>query len=85
MIEAFERHRRGPTPLSDAESTPRVLAAFVAEHARNAGTSLYYLRFSADEGPVFRVDTPRRTTVTQVIATPDRWLLEGVPTFVSRS
>ena len=84
-IEALERHRRGPAPLPTAESTPRVLAAFVAEHARNAGTSLYYLHFSAEEGPISQVDTPRRTTVPQVAATPDSWLVEGVPTFVGRS
>jgi hypothetical protein len=84
-IEALERHRRGPAPLTTAESTPRVLAAFVAEHARNAGTSLYYLHFSAGEESISPMDTPRRTTVTQVAATPDRWLAEGVPTFLSRS
>jgi hypothetical protein len=80
-IEALERHRRGPAPLPTAESTPRVLAAFVAEHARNGGTSLYYLHFSAEEGPI----SQSRTMVTQVAATPDRWLAEGAPTFVSRS
>jgi hypothetical protein len=84
MIEAFERHRRGLAPLADSESTPRVLAAFIAEHARNAGTSLYYLHFSAEGEPISQVDTPRRTTVTQVVATPDSWLAEGMPTLVAR-
>jgi hypothetical protein len=85
MIEAFERHRRGLVPLLDAESTPRVLAAFVAEHARNAGTSLYYLRFSAEEGSIPQVAATRRTTVPQVAATPGSWLVEETPIFVSRS
>jgi hypothetical protein len=62
-----------------------VLAAFVAEHARNAGTSLYYLHFSAEDGSISQMDTPRRTTVAQVAAAPDRWLAEETPTFVSRS
>jgi hypothetical protein len=84
-IEALERHRRGPAPRPTAESTPRVLAAFVAEHARNAGTSLYYLHFSAEDGSISQMDTPRRTTVAQVAAAPDRWLAEEAPTFVSRS
>jgi hypothetical protein len=61
-----------------------VLAAFVAEHARNAGTSLYYLHFSAQEGSIPQLDTPRRTSVTQVVATPDSWLAEGMPTLVAR-
>jgi hypothetical protein len=84
-IEALERHRRGPPPFPAVDSMPRAVAAFVAEHARNAGTSLYYLHFSAEEESIFQMDTPRRTTVTQVAATPDRWLAEGVPTFLSRS
>jgi hypothetical protein len=84
MIGAFERHRRGPAPPSDSESMPRVLAGFIAEHARNAGASLYYLHFSPEGGPIPRVDTPRRTTVTQVLATRDSWLVEGAPTFVGR-
>ena len=83
-IEALERHRRRPASLPTTESTPRVLAAFVAEHARNAGTSLYYLHFSAEEGAISQVDTPRRTTVTQVVATPDSWLVEAAPVLVSR-
>jgi hypothetical protein len=85
MIVAFERHRRGPVPSSDSESTPRVLAAFIAEHARNAGTSLYYLHFSAKGEPLSQMLTAERTTVTHVIAAPENWLVERAPTFVSRS
>jgi hypothetical protein len=84
-IQALERHRRGPAPLPTAEGTQRALAAFVAEHARNAGTSLYYLHFSAEQEPLSQVGPPRRTTVTRVAATPESWLIEGAPTFVSRS
>jgi hypothetical protein len=84
-IEALERHRRGPAPLPTAENTQRAVAAFVAEHARNAGTSLYYLHFSAEEEPLSQVGTARRITVPQVVAASDSWLIEGTPTFVSRS
>jgi hypothetical protein len=84
-IEALERHRRGPAPVPAGESAPRAVAAFVAEHARNAGTSLYYLHFSAEEESLSQVATPRRTTVAQVVAAPDSWLVEGTPIFVSRS
>ncbi len=83
-IGALERHRRGLLPLPTAQSAQRAVAAFVAEHARNAGTSLYYLHFSAEEEPLSQVSTARRTTVTQVAATPDSWLIEGSPIFVSR-
>jgi hypothetical protein len=84
-IEALERHRRGLAPASTTESLQRAVAAFVAEHARNAGTSLYYLHFSAEEEPLSQVGTARRITVPQVVAAPDSWVSEGTPTFVSRS
>jgi hypothetical protein len=84
-IEALERHRRGPPPFPTVDSIPRAVAAFVAEHARNAGTSLYYLHFSAEEEPLSQVGPARRITVPQVVAAPDSWLSEGTPTFVSRS
>ena len=84
-IEALERHRRGLVLPSTAESLQHAVAAFVAEHARNAGTSLYFLHFSAEEEPLSQLGTPRRTTVPQVVATPDNWLTEETPTFVSRT
>ena len=84
-IEALERHRRVLAPPATAESSQRAVAAFVAEHARNAGTSLYYLHFSAEEEPLSQVGPPRRTTVPQVAATPGSWLVEEAPIFVSRS
>jgi hypothetical protein len=85
MIGALERHRRGQNVLPAAESTPGALAGFVGEHARNAGTSLYYLQFSAEGGPIPAMPTLRCTTVPQVVATPDSWLVEGTPILVSRS
>ena len=85
VITALERHRRGVSSLADSDAAPHLLAAFVVEHARNAGTSLYYLGFSAEDEPLRQVTTPERGTVTQVAAKPDSWLAEGCPQFVSRS
>ncbi|HEU4680577.1 MAG TPA: hypothetical protein VFS51_02450, partial [Gemmatimonadales bacterium] len=45
-IAALERHRLGVRPRVPAEGWSRALAGFIAEHARNAGPSLYYLSFS---------------------------------------
>jgi hypothetical protein len=84
VIRALERHRRGVPSLAESEGARRMLAAFVVEHARNAGTSLYYLRFSAEDEPLLRVSDPERGTVAQVAAKPDSWLVEGRPQFVSR-
>ena len=82
VIQALERHRQGSG--SSANSWPEAGSRFVAEHARNAGTSLYYLQFSPEPVPLSRPGEARRITVAQVTADPHGWLLEGAPTFVSR-
>lgn len=81
-IAGLERHRdrRG----ASAEYDVRVLAQFVAEHARNAGTSLFYLRFSAYAEDLSELGHTRRVTASQVTASPESWLTEGSPTLVSR-
>lgn len=83
VIQALERHRQGPgsTP---ANSWPEAGARFVVEHARNAGTCLYYLQFSPEAAPLSRQGEARRVTVAQVTGDPHTWLLEAAPTFVSR-
>ncbi len=83
VIQALERHRQGPgsTP---ANSWPEAGARFVVEHARNAGTCLYYLQFSPEAAPLSRQGEARRVTVAQVTGDPRTWLLEAAPTFVSR-
>jgi hypothetical protein len=84
VIQALERHRQGSGPNRSAESRPEAMSRFVAEHARNAGTCLYHLQFSPEAGPLSSLGEVRQVTVAQVAADPHRWLLEGVPTFVSR-
>ena len=85
IIAELERHRRGSGPAA-----PRTwsddLVAFVAEHARNAGPTLFALRF----GPA--LDSPERTapiavrtrTLGQVRAAPEEWLDESAATLVVR-
>ncbi|HET7604124.1 MAG TPA: hypothetical protein VFK36_13960, partial [Gemmatimonadales bacterium] len=46
IIQAIDRHRRGEHPARDPATWQGLLAAFVAEHARNAGDTLYYREFS---------------------------------------
>jgi hypothetical protein len=84
VIQALERHRRSPAPSRPAEAWAEALSKFVAEHARNAGTSLYHLQFSPEAASLSNLAEARRNTVAQVAADPRGWLLEGAPTFVSR-
>jgi hypothetical protein len=87
VLEAIERHRRAariPTPTG---GWPRALAAFVAEHARNAGDTLYLLWFVAGSparpGVVPSADIPRRSLAAgAVLADPEHWLEEGTATLV---
>jgi hypothetical protein len=82
VIAAIGRHRRGAEVPPPAGGWPRALAAFVAEHARNAGETLYLLRFTA---PRARTDLPaRRLRAADVVARPDGWLEEQVPVIVGR-
>jgi hypothetical protein len=84
LIAALERHRRGASVPAPPGGWPRALAAFVAEHARNAGDTLFLLRFSAPSdqppggGPV------RTLRVGDVSARPAGWLEELVPVMVRR-
>jgi hypothetical protein len=84
-IAALERHRRSGRPAPAPRDWPRLLASFVAEHARNAGPTLYYLHFSSGPALLGRLGEPRRIDLTQVLAQPETWLEEGAPTLVSRS
>jgi len=83
MIEALEQHRRPGSRLRYPVDWPSAIAGFVAEHARNAGEALYYLRFSARPGADFRWPNEQTTiTASAVRAAPRSWLLEERPTFV---
>ena len=75
VLAAIERHRRGARVPIPAGGWPRALAAFVAEHARNAGPTLYLLQFG-EEASASELPT-RRANVSEVRAKPEEWLAEG--------
>ena len=85
VIEALARHRRrapgGPGP----ETWAPAIAAFVAEHARNAGPTLFFRHVSHD-GLAEQPPHPStiRITVPEVLANPAGWLSENQPTIVVR-
>lgn len=83
VIRELERHRRPPTVplLAPPGGWRAALAAFVAEHARNAGPTVYQLTFEpgADtDGP------PETRRIGDVRADPAGWLPEGPPVLVLR-
>lgn len=82
-IRALERHRRrGAVHRTPAEWSALV-AAFVAEHARNAGPTLYYREVS--DGRLGEIKTaPVRRLLGDVLQDPAGWLAEGEPVIVSR-
>ena len=82
-IRELERHRRGPIPAAPPAGWRAALAGFVAEHARNAGPTLYHLIFLPDGGEPSEVE-PARRTVAEVRSNPDGWLDEGPPLLVVR-
>ena len=79
LLAAIERHRRGAAIPVPPGGWPRALAAFVAEHARNAGPTLYLLRFMTDTAaePAMSAPAARTIRVADVVARPEHWLEEG--------
>jgi hypothetical protein len=83
IIRELERHRRGPVPAEPPAGWRAALAGFVAEHARNAGPTVYQLVFLPDGPDIGDADVVKRT-LAEVRAEPERWLDEGRPTLVVR-
>ena len=83
IIRELERHRRGPVPAAPPAGWRAALVGFVAEHARNAGPTLYHLVFLPDGGDLPGMEAARHT-VAEVRADPDGWLDEGRPLLVVR-
>jgi len=81
VITALERHRLREGMQFDSSIGER-LRSFVAEHARNAGPSLYYLHFSA---PTPMSPAAIRYLSVREVLEVDGWLEEGVPTVVRHS
>jgi hypothetical protein len=78
IITAIARHRRStesrPRP---ADYWPAAVTAFVAEHARNAGPTLYLLHFSHDGSIAISPAAPiARMTADEVRHHPGEWLAE---------
>lgn len=85
IVAELERHRRRRPP-PPAEGWPRTLAGFVAEHARNAGPTVYELRFGPAAEATNPPDLSRASAVplTRVRSAPEQWLEEGRPITVAR-
>jgi hypothetical protein len=84
LLGAIERHRRGAAVRPPPAGWPAALAAFVAEHARNAGDTLYQLRFAGEPGAAPPPAPPVRVRVPEVVARPEGWIQEGPPVVVGR-
>jgi hypothetical protein len=84
-IAALERHRRGRERRHRALGHwQSALADFVAEHARNAGESLYLLHFTPSGTlEAFPAADPIRLTAMQVRERPAAWLPSEQPVLVA--
>jgi hypothetical protein len=83
LLEAIERHRRGAAVPVPAGGWSRALADFVAEHARNAGPTLYVLSFATDRAAQLPREMSRRETRAALVTAQHRtWLEEGVSLLV---
>ena len=83
-IAALSRHRREgrSPPLEDGWRA--AVGRFVAEHARNAGPTLYLLRFKAHDSEHHHqaAAAPIACSLSEVSLHPDKWLTEGQPVIV---
>ena len=85
IVRELERHRRpSPRPPEPEGGWRAALAAFVAEHARNAGPTLFRLSFHPGAEDLATRSATVRRTVSEIRAQPDHWLAEGRSTLVSR-
>lgn len=85
VIRALETHRRALSRRAQPVGHwPRAIAAFVAEHARNAGPTLYYLHFSHDGLLAAAPGAPVTRRTAEMRADPGGWLSEDTPTTVVR-
>ncbi len=85
IIRELERHRRRSSPAQSFEHWSRALASFVAEHARNAGPTLYHLRFGlAEAAPLPKEASAVTRSTAEVRARLHGWLEEDRPVMVVR-
>jgi hypothetical protein len=81
IIRRLERHRHRPAALAGGP-WPTLLAGFVAEHARNAGATLYSLGFGDGPRPAPSDPGPVTRTASQVREHATGWLEEDRPVLV---
>lgn len=87
VIRALEIHRRALERRSEPPGHwPRAFAEFVAEHARNAGPTLYYLHFSHDGllGSPPPAGPPAHVTTATARANLGAWLPEDTAIVIDR-
>jgi hypothetical protein len=84
IIRELERHRRGPVPRPVPPGGWRsALSAFVVEHARNAGPTLYLLDFVPPRrGTARALPDPIRRSMSEVQGAAETWLREEEPVLV---
>ena len=83
VIAALESHRRRGAGFASVDAARVALAGFVAEHARNAGPTLYLLCFGS--APLDRrtlARPPAQLPQRGVLANVGGWLVEDRPTLV---
>ena len=88
MIRGLDNHRKALDRRQRPEGHwPQAVAAFVVEHARNAGPTLYYLDFSAASQLMLLPTSGGMATVpvSSVRHDPAAWLREKTLTLVARS
>lgn len=86
VIEALELHRRGVERRTRPPGYwPEGFSSFVSEHARNAGPTLYYLRFGHGGLRQVARGPARQITTSDVRAFPGVWLPEDAPILVVRT
>ena len=85
IIRELEQHRRRHPGIAEPAGGWRAaLAAFVAEHARNAGPTLFRLRFLPSPHERAGSGASAQRTVSEVLAHPEHWLEEGRFTLIVR-
>lgn len=82
VIKALDRHRAiNELRIPRGKTIPALFGEFVIEHAKNAGPSMYYLRFGTEPfQPLSAVPAPKATERSTALS--EEWLREGEPVVV---
>ena len=82
IIKALDRHRAmSELRVPRGATIPKLFEAFVVEHAKNAGPSMYYLKFGTEPfQPLSAVPAPKAQERSTALS--KEWLREGEPVVV---